>query len=66
MNKPSNTTNDVTNIYFKTTIVSAFFMRPSSGLGYKGRMFKKLVNYNFVGSAGSRYKSGISIHRYIV
>jgi hypothetical protein len=24
MNKPSNTTNDVTNIYIKTTIVSAF------------------------------------------
>jgi hypothetical protein len=39
------------------------FMRPSSVLGYKGRMFKKLVNYNFVGSAGSRYKDGIYIYR---
>jgi hypothetical protein len=29
-------------------------------------MFKKLVNYNFVGSAGSRYKDGISIYKYIV
>jgi hypothetical protein len=29
-------------------------MRPSSGLGYNGRMFKKLVNYNFVGSAGKK------------
>jgi hypothetical protein len=25
MNKPSNTTNDVINVYFRTTIVSAFF-----------------------------------------
>jgi hypothetical protein len=25
MNKPSNTTNDVTNIYCRTTIVSAFY-----------------------------------------
>jgi hypothetical protein len=39
-------------------------MRPSSGLGYKGRMFKKLGNYNFVGSAGSpvvylKYSKGL-------
>jgi hypothetical protein len=65
MNKPSNTTNDVTNIYFKTTVVSAFY-KAIIRCRLQGRMFKKLVNYNFVGSAGSRYKSVITIHRYIV
>jgi hypothetical protein len=29
-------------------------------------MFKKLVIYYFVGCAGSRYKSGITILKYIV
>jgi hypothetical protein len=57
---PSNTTNDVINVYFWTTIVSAFFfMRPSSGQGLQKDGCLKLVDCNFVGGAGSRYKRGI-------
>jgi hypothetical protein len=65
MNKPSNTTNDVTNIYLRLQLFRPFYEAIIRSR-LEGRMFKKLVNYNFVGSARSRYKSGITIHRYIV
>jgi hypothetical protein len=66
MNKPSNTTNDVINVYFRTTVVSAFFMRPSSGPSLQKEDCLKLVNCNLLVVRDPVTKVVFSIHRCIV
>jgi hypothetical protein len=66
MNKPSNTTNDVINVYFWATIVSAFFMRPSSGPGLQKEECLKLVNCNLLMVRDPVTKEIYFIHRCIV
>jgi hypothetical protein len=48
MNKPSNTTNEVINVYFKTTIVSAFFYEAIIRSKFKKEECLKLVNCNLL------------------
>jgi hypothetical protein len=66
MNKPSNTTNDVINVYFRTIFVSAFFMRPSSSPSLQKEECLKLVNCNLLVVRDPVTKVVFSIHRCIV
>jgi hypothetical protein len=66
MNKPSNTTDDVINVYFRTTIVRPFFMRPSSCPGLQKEECLKLVNCNLLVVQDPVTKELFSIHSCIL